>query len=107
MLLAHQEALQLYAHRALKMQAVSAMTDLADLRALMRVYRSMLSGKKAYIAVRPMHGLANRLRAYCSASAYAQQTGRGLLVVWEPDVHTQTRFTDLLQTPDMTCHAMT
>ena len=46
-----------------------------------------------------MHGLVNRMRAYCSASAYAQQTGRGLLVVWEPDVHTQTKLTDLFDLP--------
>ena len=99
MVLAHQEALQLYAQRTLKATAVTAMVDLGDLRTLMSVYRNLLSTKQPYLAVRPMHGLANRLRAYCSASAYAQQTGRRLLVVWEPDVHTQTTFGDLFEQP--------
>ena len=44
-----------------------------------------------------MHGLANRLRCYCSAHAYARATGRRLLLVWESDVHTQTRWTDLFK----------
>jgi hypothetical protein len=89
MLLAHQEALQVYARRALKWAAVTATYDLRDLRTLMSVYQRMLSERRAYLAVRPMYGLANRLRAYCSAAAYAKQTSHQLLVVWEPDVHTQ------------------
>ena len=44
-----------------------------------------------------MHGLANRLRSYCSAHAYARATGRKLLLLWEPDVHTQTRWDELFE----------
>ena len=66
----------------------------------MRVYQRMLSGQASYVAVRPMHGLANRLRAYCSAAAYARQTKRELLVVWEPDIHSHTRFTELFEPAD-------
>ena len=62
----------------------------------------MLNSKQPhpYIAVRPMHGLASRMRAYCSAYAYAQMTGRRLLVVWEPDLHTNARFDELFEVLD-------
>ncbi|KAL1519493.1 hypothetical protein AB1Y20_023011 [Prymnesium parvum] len=88
-LLAHQEALQLYSNRALKWSTVSALYELSDMRVLMQVYHEMLQQKQQYVAVRPMHGLANRLRSYCSADAFARATGRKLLVVWEPDIHSQ------------------
>jgi len=39
----------------------------------MQVYDDLLAKGQGYVAVRPMHGLANRLRAYCSARAYAEQ----------------------------------
>ena len=102
LLLAHQEALQAYSGRALKWSVVSAMFDLPDMRALMRVYDGIVGSTppQPWLAVKPMHGLANRLRAYCSAFAFAKMTSRRLLVLWEPDVHTQTRFDDLFEPPD-------
>ena len=64
----------------LKWPAVTAMYDLTDLKTMMGVYRRMLTHQQPFLAVRPMHGLANRLRAYCAARAYAEQMGRALLV---------------------------
>ena len=97
LLLAHQEALHQYSGRALKWPAVSSLSDLADMRSLMQVYDDLLAKRVGYVAVRPMHGLANRLRAMCSARAYAEQTGRRLLLVWEPDVHVQAEWSDLFE----------
>ena len=101
LLSAHQEALVLYSKKTLKLTAVSTIYDRRVLDTLMRVYDSMLNSKQPhpYIAVRPMHGLASRMRAYCSAYAYAQMTGRRLLVVWEPDLHTNARFDELFEVP--------
>ena len=97
LLLAHQEALHQYSGRALKWPAVSSLSDLGDMRTLMQVYDDLLAKRVGYVAVRPMHGLANRLRAMCSARAYAEQTGRRLLLVWEPDVHVQAEWSDLFE----------
>jgi hypothetical protein len=60
----------------------------------MQVYDELLAQRVGFLAVRPMHGMANRLRAVCSARAYAEQTGRRLLLVWEPDVHVQAECGD-------------
>ena len=46
-----------------------------------------------------MHGLANRMRAFCSAHAFARQAGHRLLLIWEPDVHSRTAFEDLFELP--------
>ena len=92
-----QEALHLYSGRALKWPIVASLSHLADMRALMRVYDDLLNRRVGYVGVRPMHGLANRLRAVCSARAYAEQTGRRLLVAWEPDLHVQAAWGDLLE----------
>ena len=99
-LLAHQEALQLYSGRAIKLPAASSIADLEELKALERVYDEMVGRKVKWLAVRAMHGLANRMRAYCSASAWAAQTGRRLLVLWEPDVHCAARFDELFEVPE-------
>jgi len=96
LLLAHQEALLLYSNRKLKSAIVGTIESIDEVRTLTNVYINLLQRGKAYIAVRPMHGLVNRLRAYCSAAAYARQTRRRLLVVWEPDVHCRARFEDVL-----------
>jgi hypothetical protein len=96
-LLAHQEALQQYAGRVLRWAAISSLHELGDIRTLMRVYEGIVSRNERYLAVHAKHGLANRMRAYCSARAFAQQVGLRLLLIWEPDVHTQTRFGDLFE----------
>ncbi|GAB0494997.1 hypothetical protein MMPV_006294 [Pyropia vietnamensis] len=44
------------------------------------------------------HGLGNRLRALSAAGAYANATGRVLVVVWEPDAHVGARFGSLFST---------
>ncbi|EGR2182030.1 TPA: glycosyltransferase [Vibrio parahaemolyticus] len=41
------------------------------------------------------HGLGNRIRAIGSAAAIARQTGRELVIIWEPDHHCECRFDDL------------
>jgi GT2 family glycosyltransferase len=43
------------------------------------------------------HGLGNRLRAWGSAAAIAQSTGRDLIVVWTPDHHCDCRAADLFE----------
>lgn len=88
----------LYSRRALRPHIVAGISSPVDLTALMRVYDALVSDQVPYLAVRPMYGLASRMRAYCSARAYAQQTGRRLLVVWEPeDVHMRARPEDLFK----------
>ena len=101
--LAHamQEALELHSHRAIRPQVVASLYSTADLSTLIRVYESLVGQRRRYLAVRPMHGLASRLRAFCSAQAYARQTHRKLLVVWDAsDVHMRARFEDLLRPPE-------
>ena len=71
-----------------------------ELKALERVYDEMVGRKVKWLAVRAMHGLANRMRAYCSASAWAAQMGRRLLLLWEPDVHCAARFDELFEVPE-------
>jgi glycosyltransferase involved in cell wall biosynthesis len=41
------------------------------------------------------HGLGNRLRAMASGAAIAAETGRELVVVWQPDHHCDCRIFDL------------
>lgn len=52
------------------------------------------SSKRAFF-VHAQYGLGNRLRALGSAMAVAQVTGRVLVLIWEPDVHLNCRFSDL------------
>lgn len=42
-----------------------------------------------------MHGLGNRLRALGSAMAYANNTDRVLVLIWETDAHISADFSDL------------
>lgn len=50
--------------------------------------------------VHVMHGLSNRIRAYASARALAEATGRtSIALVWVPDIHCGARFDDLFD-PD-------
>lgn len=44
------------------------------------------------------HGLGNRLRALASAMAFANNTKRVLVVIWEPDAHISAKFSDLFET---------
>jgi hypothetical protein len=59
------------------------------------------SGAPALIVNRPrlfidaQHGLGNRLRAFASAAAIANQTDRELVLLWAPDHHCECRFADL------------
>ncbi len=48
-----------------------------------------------FLAIEPMHGLGNRLRAVASARALARATRRVLIVVWTRDAHCRARWTDL------------
>lgn len=49
------------------------------------------------IVVHVMHGLGNRLRALASAMAFAELTGRQLVVVWERNAHCRARFSDVFE----------
>lgn len=48
-----------------------------------------------FLAIEPMHGLGNRLRAVASARALARATRRVLIVVWTRDPHCLARWSDL------------
>lgn len=54
-----------------------------------------LSSSKRAFFVHAQYGLGNRLRALGSAMAVARVTGRVLVLIWEPDVHLDCRFSDL------------
>lgn len=53
------------------------------------------------LVVELSHGLGNRLRALASAAGIAQQTGRRLVVVWEPDVHLRASHEQLFVLEDV------
>eukprot|EP00177_Eucheuma_denticulatum_P004018 GFKZ01007257.1.p1 GENE.GFKZ01007257.1~~GFKZ01007257.1.p1 ORF type:complete len:695 (+),score=72.31 GFKZ01007257.1:452-2536(+) len=55
---------------------------------------SQSTSKRAFF-VHAQYGLGNRLRALGSAMAVAKVTGRVLVLIWEPDVHLNCRFSDL------------
>lgn len=52
------------------------------------------------MAVQPMHGLGNRIRAIASAAAYAHSTSRVLVVVWTRDAHCLARWEALFSHSD-------
>ena len=54
-----------------------------------------LIGLRRRIFIDAQHGLGNRMRAIGSAAAIARAAGRELVIVWQPDVHCDCRFTDL------------
>lgn len=66
-----------------------------QLSALMR--RVEHSHTKRLLVVHVAHGLGNRLRAFAAGSAFAQATGRSLIVVWQRDAHCQAAFTELFE----------
>ena len=43
------------------------------------------------------HGLGNRLRTIASAGAIALETGRELVIIWQPDDHCDCRYDDLFE----------
>jgi hypothetical protein len=55
--------------------------------------------RKPWFIIDVQHGLGNRLRAMASAAAIARQTGRELIVLWQPDHHCNCRISDLLDYP--------
>lgn len=55
---------------------------------------SQSTSKRAFF-IHAQYGLGNRLRALGSAMAVAKITGRVLVLIWEPDVHMNCRFSDL------------
>ena len=62
-------------------------------RKLLRALSRSLS--KRALFVHAQYGMGNRLRALGSAMAVAKVTGRVLVLIWEPDVHLDCRFSDL------------
>ena len=54
-----------------------------------------LSTLRPRLFVDAQHGLGNRLRAIASAAVIAGQTGRELVIVWQPDPHCDCRWSDL------------
>lgn len=62
-------------------------------RKLLRALTQSTS-KRAFF-IHAQYGLGNRLRALGSAMAVAKITGRVLVLIWEPDVHLNCRFSDL------------
>lgn len=52
---------------------------------------------KKYIYIDAQHGLGNRLRAIASGAAIAKNTGRELIIIWQPDHHCECEFYDLFE----------
>ncbi|KAI9142453.1 hypothetical protein BKA69DRAFT_1068427 [Paraphysoderma sedebokerense] len=48
-----------------------------------------------YFVIHVQHGLGNRIRTYVSGKAIARNSGRKLIVIWEPDVHCFAEFYDI------------
>lgn len=71
---------------------LDGITDSGKRKLLRALDRS--SSKRAFF-IHAQYGLGNRLRALGSAMAVAQVTGRVLVLIWEPDVHLNCRFSDL------------
>ena len=54
---------------------------------------------KQFLVIEPYHGTSNRLRAYASAAALARKSQRILVVIWNPDVHANYSWADILLEP--------
>jgi len=54
-----------------------------------------VSSGRRKIFIDGQHGLGNRMRAIGSAAAIAEKTDREMVIVWQPDVHCECRFSDL------------
>lgn len=55
---------------------------------------------RSALAIEPVGGLSNRLRAYVSAKALALLTNRRLVVVWRPSIHCNASFEALFGTTE-------
>lgn len=71
---------------------IEGMSDDSKRKLLRGLSRS--TSKRAFF-IHAQYGLGNRLRALGSAMAVAKVTGRVLVLIWEPDVHLNCRFSDL------------
>lgn len=80
---------RVYAVPLIFIEAMSSQSQRKLLRGL-----SHSTSKRAFF-VHAQYGLGNRLRALGSAMAVANVTGRVLVLIWEPDVHLNCRFSDL------------
>ncbi|CAN8069843.1 unnamed protein product [Agarophyton chilense] len=71
---------------------IDSMSDSSQRKLLRQLDRSI--SKRAFF-IHAQYGLGNRLRALGSAMAISKVTGRVLVLIWEPDVHLNCRFSDL------------
>ncbi|KAI0561166.1 hypothetical protein FGB62_91g127 [Gracilaria domingensis] len=71
---------------------IDSMSDASQRKLLRELDRS--KSKRAFF-IHAQYGLGNRLRALGSAMAISKETGRVLVLIWEPDVHLNCRFSDL------------
>ena len=55
------------------------------------------SADDAFLIVRVMHGLGNRLRTLASARAIAEASGRRLAICWSADLHLNATFEELFE----------
>lgn len=58
-------------------------------------YAPYIATPKRKLYVDAQHGLGNRLRAVGSAASIAKHLDHELVIVWQPDVHCDCRFSDL------------
>ena len=65
-----------------------------------RLQAPMVQVPRDKVFVDGQHGLGNRLRAIGSAAAIADATDRELVIVWEPDAHSDCKFSDLFDYHD-------
>lgn len=71
---------------------IDGMSDESMRKLLSALHRS--TSKRVFF-LHAQYGMGNRLRALGSAMAVAKITGRVLVLIWEPDVHLNCRFSDL------------
>mmetsp|Transcript_22524 Transcript_22524/g.29474 ORF Transcript_22524/g.29474 Transcript_22524/m.29474 type:complete len:783 (+) Transcript_22524:115-2463(+) len=97
-LLSHHWALRIYCQKKIHWDIITKLKHKPSIRALMAIYRDLLdkSWKGSYLIIFVRYGVAERLRAYCSAKAFAQKVGASLVTVWAPDEFSKARFSDLL-----------
>lgn len=74
-----------------RLRLTAATRDVASLSA------PSLIARRRRLFIDGQHGLGNRLRAIGSAAAIARETGRELVIVWQPDDHCDCRFHDLFE----------
>ncbi|EDQ85420.1 uncharacterized protein MONBRDRAFT_29316 [Monosiga brevicollis MX1] len=76
---------------------VRRITDRGILFTLAKMF--MPSAQRLAFVLDTQYGLTNRLRAYGSAKAIADGSGRFLVVLWELDAHCQAPMNDLFEQP--------